>query len=87
MENDTVKHVENSNLVQMSRKLLEALVESTAILNGGESKVSDKGLKEAKTVLGYLNASINATQNRMQWFKMTGLNNKIKLVQGKGVKK
>ncbi len=86
MEKDSIKHIEDSNLVQMSRKLLEALVESTAILNGGESKISDKGLKEAKTVLGYLNASINATKTRVQWFRMTGLIGKIETVKKKNKK-
>lgn len=76
---DTVEHIENSDLVQMSRELLDSLVTSTAILDG--KKMNEQGLKEAKTVLGYLNASINATKTRMQWFKLTGLENKVRSVR------
>lgn len=78
-EKDEIKHIENSSLVQLSRDLLEALVESSAILNG--EKMTMTSLLEAKVVLGYLNASINATKTRMQWFRMTGLEDKIKQVK------
>jgi len=78
-QKDTVDHVEESNLVQMSRELLEALVTSTAILT--KRKMTEQGLKEGKLVLGYLNASLNATKARMQWFKMTGLEGKLKSVK------
>ena len=79
MSKDTKDTIEQSNLVQMSRSLLDSLVESTAILNG--KKMTEQGLKEAKMVLGYLNASIHATKTRMQWFKMTGLEDKIDRVR------
>ena len=82
MKKDSIEHIENSDLVQMSRKLLEALIKSTAILNGGKkSKMSEQGLKEARAVLGYLNASINATRTKLQWFKLTGLQSKIDKVR------
>ena len=83
-EKDGIKHIENSSLVQLSRDLLEALVESSAILNG--EKMTMTSLLEAKVVLGYLNASINATKTRMQWFRMVGLEDKIKQVKASSSK-
>ena len=76
---DTPEHIENLDLVQMARDLLEAMVESTAILEG--KKMTDQGLREAKLVLGYLNAANNNVKTRMQWFKMTGLESKIDRVR------
>lgn len=81
---DKPEHIENLDLVQMSRDLLEAMVESTAILEG--KKMTEQGLKEAKMVLGYLNAANNQVKTRMQWFKMTGLDNKIKSVKARAEK-
>ena len=57
-QKDKLEHIENLNLVQLSRDLLEAMVESTAIMEG--RKMTEQGLKEAKIVLGYLNAAKNA---------------------------
>ena len=79
------KHIENLDLVQMSRDLLEAMVESTAILEG--KKMTEQGLKEAKMVLGYLNATNNQVKTRMQWFKMTGLESKISRIRARTDKK
>lgn len=82
---DMPKHIENLDLVQMSRDLLEAMVESTAILEG--KKMTEQGLKEAKMVLGYLNATNNQVKTRMQWFKMTGLESKISRIRARTDKK
>lgn len=76
---DRPEDIENLDLVQMARDLLEAMVESTAILEG--KKMNEQGLKEAKLVLGYLNAANNNVKTRMQWFKMTGLESKINRVR------
>jgi len=81
---DKPEHIENLDLVQMSRDLLEAMVESTAIMEG--KKMTENGLKEAKLVLGYLNAANNNVKTRMQWFKMTGLDDKIDRVRQATIK-
>lgn len=78
-QKDTLKDIENLNLVQLSRDLLEAMVESTAILEG--KKMSEQGLKEAKIVLGYLNAANSNVKTRIGWFRMSGLENKVKAVR------
>jgi hypothetical protein len=79
-QKDKPEHIENLDLVQMSRDLLEAVIENTAILEG-KKEMTEQGLKEAKLVLGYLNATNNQVKTRMQWFKMTGLESKIKRVK------
>lgn len=81
---DKPEDIENLDLVQMARDLLEAMVESTAILEG--KKMTEQGLKEAKLVLGYLNAANNNVKTRMQWFKMTGLESKINSVRARASK-
>lgn len=81
-QKDKPEHIENLDLVQMARDLLEAVVENTAILEG-KKKMTEQGLKEAKLVLGYLNATNNQVKTRMQWFKMTGLEAKIERVRSR----
>lgn len=76
---DKLEHIENLNLVQLSRDLLLAMVESTAIMEG--KKMTEQGLKEAKIVLGYLNAANSNVKTRIGWFKMSGLENKVKSVK------
>ena len=78
-QKDKMEHIENLNLVQLSRDLLEAMVESTAIMEG--RKMTEQGLKEAKIVLGYLNAANANVKTRIGWFRMQGLEDKVKKVR------
>ena len=71
--------VKKSNLIQLSRGLLNSIVESTDLLN--PKQMTPAKLGEAKVVLGFLNASLKALQTKMQYFKMIGVNGKIKAVQ------
>lgn len=84
---DSEEYLENLDLVQMSRKLLEAVIMSTEIMDNKEKRMTWQGLKEAKLVLGYLNAANNQVRTRMQWFKMTNLEKKIESVKAKNVKR
>jgi len=78
---DKIEHIENLNLVQLSRDLLTAMIEATALLEG--QKMTEQGLKEAKLVLGYLNAANSTVTTRIGWFRMSGLQEKVKKVKEK----
>lgn len=78
-QKDSIKHLEESNLIQLSRDLLLKMVESSAILEG--KKMTEQSLKEARLILGYLNASHNILRTRMHFFKMTGLESKIERIK------
>ena len=55
---DTMREIKDSDLIQLSRNLLDSIVTSTDMLN--PKNVTPERLQEAKVVLGYLNASNNA---------------------------
>ena len=81
---DTMKHVEESNLIQLSRELLSSIVDSTKILDLKEM-TPDK-LKESKVVLGFLNAADRAMKTKMTYFKMTGVGDKVSAVKHRSKK-
>ena len=76
--------IRETELVRLSRKLLESVVSSTDILN--KNKMTENGLKEAKLVLGFLNATTSAVKTKMQFFKMIGLDDKIREVAKRAAK-
>ena len=78
---DTMQDIKDSDLIKLSRNLLDSIVTSTDMLN--PKNVTPERLQEAKVVLGYLNASNNALKTKMQYFKMVGIGDKIKAVQRK----
>ena len=80
---DTKAELERSPLVQMSRDLLINLVDSTSMLE--KKDMNESGLKEAKVVLGYLNAANNTMKTRMQYYRMTDLPNKIRAVKKRAI--
>lgn len=79
LQKDTIAHVEQSDLVQVSRNLLGSIIESTSVLEKRE--MTPKALQESKVVLGYLNASIKAVGTRMKYFQMTGVADKVRKIQ------
>lgn len=76
---EQLKDVERSDLVQLSRELLEKVVRSSDILSS--KKMTVQSAKEAKVVLGFLNACTNTMKTKMQFFKMVGIGEKVKAVQ------
>lgn len=78
---DTLSDIGNSDLVQLSRDLLEAVVGSTKILNLDE--MTPQKLQESKMVLGFLNAADKTMKTKMQYFQMTGLSEKVAQVRSK----
>ena len=90
MAKDRLEHIEESNLIQLSHNLLEAVVKSTNILKGDEFENMDKEtqkqkLQEAKTVLGFLNATNSTMKTKMQFFRMVGIGDKISAIKNKKV--
>jgi len=80
-EKDTQKHIDETSMVQLSRDLLLKVVETTGIMQS--TKMTEEGLKQAKLVLNYLNAVNSTIKTRLQFFKMTGLNDKIRRVKAR----
>lgn len=76
---DSIRDLEQTDLVRLSRDLLESVVKNTGVLN--RKKMSKEALQEYKTVLGFLNASTKTIQVKMQVFKMMGVGEKVKAVQ------
>ena len=76
---DTMEHIGNTDLVQLSRKLLDSVVTSTDALNS--STMTEEKIKEMKVVLGYLNATNNIVKTKMQYFKMLGVGEKVEAIK------
>lgn len=78
---DTLGHIERSDLIQLSRELLDAVVRGTAILEVKDKEMTPEKLKESKVVLGYLNAADKTIKTKMQYFKMTGVQRKVDAIK------
>lgn len=76
---DTMEDVLETDIIQMSRALLEAVVDSTGLM--GLQEMTPEKLKEGKLVLGFLNATRNAVNTRMQIFKLVGLDDKMDAIR------
>lgn len=81
-----MEHIEDSDLIQMSHKLLNAIVDSTDILQSKKLKELDKEtqrqkLHEARTVLGFLNAANSTMKTKMQYFRMMEVGEKIEAIK------
>ena len=69
------------DLVQDTKKLLSSVTKSTNILTA--RKMTPERLAEARTVLGFVNATLKAAQIKMQAFKLTGLTDKVAAIEKK----
>ena len=69
----------DSDLVQKAKDLLDASIKSTGIMELEE--MTPQKLQEAKLVLGFLNATNNLMQTKLNVFKMTGMAEKIQAVK------
>lgn len=76
---DTLIDVQDSDLVQKSQRLLEAIIISTKALE--PKRLDEHGLRERKVVLGYLNAANNIIKTKMQFFRMINIEAKVQAVQ------
>jgi len=76
---DTPEDVRQTDLVKLSSALLRATVDSTGYLN--MSKMTEEKLKEAKVILGFVNATNSVIKTKMQVFKMLGLDEKVAVVK------
>lgn len=79
---DTIEDLSKTDLVKLSRDLLGKIIENTQIMDT-DIEFNQERLKQANTVLGFLNASIGATKAKMHFFRLTGLDEKIKAVKQK----
>ena len=82
---DTIEDLKKTDLVKLSRDLLGATVESTKALDP-KIKVTPDRIKELKITLGFLNATVNATKAKMQFFRMVGMTEKIKAIRKMSIK-
>lgn len=76
---DELNDIGDSDIVQLSRGLLDATVKSTAIMQMEE--MTPAKLQEARLVLGFLNATNAVMKTKMQYFRMAGLTGKIDAVK------
>lgn len=76
---DTLETVKNTDLVQLSRALLDSVVENTNALS--KKKMTPERLKEMKMVLGYLTATTSTVKAKMSYFRMIGLGEKVREVK------
>lgn len=76
---DTMNDIGNTDLVQLSRKLLDSAVRSSKALN--LQTLNEKSLKELRLVLGFLNVTNNIVKTKMSYFKMVGLGEKVDAVK------
>ena len=79
---DTMENLKGSDLIQLSRKLLTAVVDSTNMLEVQE--MTQNKLKEAKVVMGFLNAADRAMKTKMSYFKMAGVKDKVEAIKKNG---
>lgn len=81
MENklDTLPGMRDIDLVTLSKNLLDASIKSTGVLDLEE--MTPQKLQEAKLVLGFLNATNNIIQTKLNVFKMVGLGEKVNAVE------
>lgn len=78
---DSLEGMHESDLVQTAKDLLDAAIKSTSILELQE--MTPQKLQEAKLVLGFLNATNNLMQTKLNVFKMTGLSEKVAAVKNR----
>lgn len=76
---DTIEDIGNTDLVQLSRKLLDSAVKASNALN--LKSFNEKSLKEMRAVLGFLNVTNSIVKTKMSYFKMVGLTDKYKAVK------
>lgn len=82
-EMDTLEGMRDSDLVSMAKKLFEATVKSTDLLNVGVGEMTVDKVREGKLVLGFLNATNKIMQTKLSVFKMVGLPEKIAAVEAR----
>jgi len=76
---DSLLDIKNSDLVQLSRKLLNSIVDSSGLLYPQE--LTEEKIKQARLVVSFINATANSMRTKMSYFKMVGLDEKIKALQ------
>jgi hypothetical protein len=79
MKPDTMDDLQNSDLIQLSRKLLDVMIGSTNMMS--LKKMTPEKLRECKTVLSYLNSCNSIMKTRISVFRLTGMEEKIKFMK------
>lgn len=79
-EPDTIEDLSKTDLVKLSRDLLGTVIEGTKIMDSSIEMTPER-LKQANTVLGFLNASVGAVKAKMHFFRLTGLDEKVNAVR------
>ena len=76
---DSLKDIEESDLVQISRRLLNSIVESSGLLR--PQQLNDQKIKEARLIISFINATAGAMRTKLSYFKMIGLEEKVKAIR------
>lgn len=80
-EPDTIRHLEQSDLIQLTRDLLGAFVASVGGLD--VKTVDEHRLKEMGIVSKLVNAALKSQQTKMSFLKMTNVQEKVKAIKEK----
>ncbi len=72
---DTLEDIGQSSLVQLSSELLDAVVQSSGIKK--MEKMGEDEIKQARVVLGFLNAADKVMRTKIQYFKMANIDEKV----------
>ena len=81
---DTMADIQSTDIVQLSKELLDSVVRSTSILE--MEGMGPEDLQQAKLVLGFLNATTATMKTKMQFFAMTDLEGKYAAVKERSEK-
>jgi len=76
---DTIQDVTENDMIGLTRELLDKVVVSSGIKE--QSNMDKDGARNAKIVLGYINAVNSTINTKIQIFKMVGLIDKVKAIK------
>ena len=77
---ETLEKLKKINFVNMAKNLLDSSV--TKADSYSKKKYTDQSLKQGKLVLGFLNAFLNSYKTKIQFYKLSGIKDKIKVIKG-----
>jgi hypothetical protein len=81
---DTMNDISDSDIVQLAKGLLDAVVRSSGIESLQQGELTPEKLREVKMVLGYLNATNSVMKTKMSFFKMVGVDEKVREIRRRG---
>jgi len=76
---DTLEHIKENNILQLTQELLDKVIVSTDALK--QKKMTPERMKEYRLTLGYVNAVNTSIKTKLIYFRMTDLDLKLAAVK------